>query len=330
MKSVFKILGIVLAGAIILIVAGGAYVKLVLPNADPAPIMTVRADAAQIERGKYLAYNVAVCMDCHSTRDFTRRNSPMVAGTDGKGGEGFLREHGFPGNYYAPNLTPTHLGSWTDGELYRAITTGVSQDGHALFPVMPYKNYGQMDPQDINAIIAYLRTLAPIDNEVPASEADFPMSFIINTIPAKAPGGQRPDPADRVAYGRYLTTFASCAECHTKMDAQGQPIAALAFAGGNEYPAPTGVARSCNITPAKSGIGAWTKEAFIARFKQCSDPATSPALASDEVNTVMPWTFYANMSEQDLGAIYDYLRTVKPVENQIERYTPKARAVASR
>ena len=83
------------------------------------------------------------------------------------------------------NLTPYHLGNWTDGEIFRAITTGVSRDGHALFPVMPYTSYAKMDPADIKDIIAYLRTLKPIHNAIPAAESDFPMNFIINTMPAQ-------------------------------------------------------------------------------------------------------------------------------------------------
>jgi len=51
---------------------------------------------------------------------------------------------------------------------------------------MPYPNYGRMDKEDIYSMIAYIRSLAPIENEVPESKPDFPMNFIINTIPVKA------------------------------------------------------------------------------------------------------------------------------------------------
>lgn len=328
MRRIFSFLGLILAVIIGLAVSAGTYVKLALPRVAPAPDLAVRRDSASVAHGKYLVNHVAACIDCHSTRDYTRRYGPMVAGTDGKGGEGFLREQGFPGNYYAPNITPAHLGTWTDGEIYQAITVGVSKDGHALFPVMPYPNYAQMDRRDIEDIIAYIRTLKPIANKVLTSQSDFPMNFIINTIPADAKGGTRPNPADSIEYGRYLTTFASCAECHTKKDDRGQPIAGQEFAGGNEFPMPTGIVRSCNITPAKSGIGAWTRAGFIAHFKQHADPSVAVPLAKGEVSSLMPWVFYANMSEQDLGAIYAYLRTIKPVENHIEWFTYQASTVA--
>lgn len=314
----------------LLITAGLAYVKLALPNVGPAPALTIRPTAAQIEHGRYLANHVAACIDCHSTRDFTKLAGPMVAGTEGKGGEGFLRKDGFPGNYYAPNLTPAHLGTWTDGELYRAITTGVSRDGHALFPVMPYKNYAQMDPNDIKAIIAYLRSLRPIEHDVPASESDFPVNFIINTLPTRTAGGKRPAPTDRLAYGEYLTTFAACADCHTKRDDRGDPIPGMDFAGGNAFPLPTGTAYSANITPAKTGIGSWTRNAFIARFKTYVTKTAQPDVHDGETNSVMPWTMYAQMTEHDLGAIYDYLQTLKPVEVKSVPFVPKAKLVANR
>lgn len=329
-KRIVRILLFSVGALMLLAVAGLAYVKLALPNVGPAPELTLRPTAGQVEHGRYLANHVAACIHCHSERDFSKLTGPLVVGTEGKGGEGFLREAGFPGNFYAPNLTPTHLGNWTDGEIYRAVTTGVSRDGHALFPIMPYPNYGRMDPGDIRAIIAYVRTLTPIRNNVPASEADFPVNFILNTIPAEAPGGKRPDPADRVAYGRYLTTFASCADCHTPRDQQGNPVPGMDFAGGDEFPVPTGTARSANITPARSGLGAWTRDAFVARFKAHATGAPPPDVRAGERNSVMPWTEYGRMTDADLGAIYDYLRTVKPVENKVVVFTPKEEVTASR
>lgn len=323
MKKIWKISLVVVAGVILLVGLGLSYVKLALPNVGPAPELTIHATTAQIEHGKYLAHHVAACVDCHSARDFTKFSGPLVAGTEGRGGEQFTREMGFPGVFYSRNLTPVSLGTWTDGEIYRAITTGVSRDGSALFPVMPYQSYAQMDPNDIKDIIAYLRTLKPIPNKIPSNEPDFPMNFILNTIPTKASGGKRPDTTDRIAYGKYITTFASCGECHTPVDGQGQHLPGMFMAGGRSFPMPAGSVRSMNITPSKSGIGSWTKEAFIARFKAYSGQENGiPVVQAGEFNSIMPWTMYAGMREQDLGAIYDYLRTVKPNENKVDRFTP--------
>lgn len=329
-KRIVKIVLSVLLGFVLLIGIALAYVKLALPNVGPAPEMSIKATSAQIEHGKYLAHHVAACVDCHSTRDFTKLTAPLVDGTEGKGGEKFTPEQGFPGTFYSRNLTPVNLGGWTDGEIYRAITTGVSRDGRALFPVMPYQNYGRMDPSDIKDIIAYLRSLKPIPNEIPVPEPAFPMNLIINTIPAKQEPGHRPDTTDRVTYGQYLTTFAACNECHTPVNGQGQHLPGLAMAGGREFPMPTGMVRSMNLTPDKAtGIGNWTKAAFIARFKAYKD-TNQPIVQEGEFNTLMPWTMYADMSEQDLGAIYDYLASLEPVPHKVERFTPTAKLVADR
>ncbi|GAA4399970.1 cytochrome c [Nibrella viscosa] len=328
-KIVRVALGVV--GAVALLVLGGvAYVKLMLPDVGPAPEMKIQADAAQIERGKYLAHHVALCIDCHSERDYNRLGAPLVVNSYGRGGEAFGRDMGFPGDIYAPNLTPAHLGNWTDGEIYRAITTGVSKDGRALFPLMPYQRFAQMAPDDIKAIIAYLRTLPPIQNQVKATELDFPVNFIVNTIPAKTEGGKRPDPANSVEYGKYLVTFASCIECHTQADDQGQLIAGMEFAGGREFPLPTGTVRTANITPAKTGLATWTKGQFIHKFKSHGDGYEAPAVNEGEFNTIMPWTMFAGMTEQDLGAIYDYLRTLKPIENKVEKFTARPTPMANR
>ncbi|GAB4022739.1 c-type cytochrome [Spirosoma koreense] len=332
MKKRTRNLAIGIVGTFVLLIGIGlAYIKLALPNVGPAPDLKIQATAAQIEHGKYLAHHVAVCIDCHSTRDFTKLMAPMVLGTEGKGGERFSPEQGFPGTFYSRNITAAGIGNWTDGEIYRAITTGVSRDGRALFPVMPYRSYAQMDPEDIKDIIAYLRSLRPIPNAIPDPEPAFPMNFIVNTIPAKIEPGKRADTTDRIAYGKYLTTFASCADCHTPVDGQGKPLPGMEMAGGREFPMPTGMVRSMNLTSDASGIGTWTKAAFISRFKAHDGQLEKqPTLRDGEFNTIMPWLMYAGMSEPDLGAIYDYLRTLKPVPNKVERFTPKASLVATR
>jgi hypothetical protein len=101
------------------------------------------------------------------------------------------------------------------------------------------------------------------------------------------------------------------------------------FAGGREFPIPTGTVRSMNITSDKSGIGSWTKEAFIRRFKAYENKA-QPIVREGEFNTVMPWTVLSGMTESDLGAVYDYLRTLQPVKHSVERFTPTAKLVANR
>jgi mono/diheme cytochrome c family protein len=324
MKKLLKVLGILLLVLILAVTAVIAYVKTALPDVGYAPKLKVEATAARIERGEYLANAVAGCMDCHSKRDWSKFSGPVVPGTKGSGGERFDQSVGFPGVYFSRNITPAGIGRYSDGELYRVITTGVTKEGRAMFPVMPYPYYGKMDDEDIYSLIAYLRSIPAIENEVPDSESDFPMSVILNTIPSKGTPSPRPDPVDKVAYGKYVVNTAGCIECHTQAD-KGQIKVELAFSGGRDFAFPDGsIVRSSNITPdPETGIGKWTEEYFIQRFKMYADSSYTPAPVNPgEYNTIMPWTMYCNMKEEDLSAIFTYLQTVAPVKNQVIRFSP--------
>lgn len=321
MKNKFvKVLVYLLLTVVVLVGGLLTYVKTMLPNVGPAPELKVAMTPENIERGKYLANHVNVCMDCHSTRDWSTFAGPLVSGTEGKGGEVFDEKLGFPGRFVAPNITPAGIKDWTDGEIFRAITCGVNKDGRALFPVMPHPNFGRMDEQDIQAVIAYIRSLKPIENKVEASVANFPMNFILNTIPKKAEFSKMPAKSDQVAYGKYLVNAASCNDCHTKQDKGkfvGEP-----FAGGFEFKFPDGsIVSSMNITPDPTGIGSWDKATFISRFKMYADSGYVPQkIKAGEFQTVMPWTMYAGMTTEDLEAIFAYLKTLKPAQNTVERF----------
>ncbi|MEM9528882.1 MAG: hypothetical protein AAGA31_19885 [Bacteroidota bacterium] len=139
-KSINKLL-LGLSGLLVLLIGGGfLYLSLALPNVGPPPAIEIAKTPEQVTRGSYLANHMMVCMDCHSQRDWNKYAGPSIASTLGQGGEKFGHDLGFPGEFYAPNITPAALGSWTDGEIFRAVTTGVSKDGRALFNVMPYHN----------------------------------------------------------------------------------------------------------------------------------------------------------------------------------------------
>jgi mono/diheme cytochrome c family protein len=323
MKKILKIAGIILLVLVLGVAAAVAYVKTALPDVGDAPTISIEKTPARIERGKYLANHVTVCMDCHSTRDMNLFAGPVVPGNFGGGGEKFSKEAGFPGNFYARNITPYGIGDWTDGEVFRAVTTGVSRDGHALFPVMPYHGYGQLDQEDIYSIIAYVRSLESVKNDVPPSVADFPVSILLNTMPAKANLGKKPAESDVVNYGKYLVVAAGCVECHSQRD-KGNLVPGTEFGGGMEFRLPTGIARSANITAdQKHGIGSWSEADFVKRFKNYADSAYVPhQVAAKGANTSMPWIMYAGMQENDLKAIYAYLRTVPVLDNAVVKFQP--------
>lgn len=287
------------------VAAAVAYLLVAYPKVSKAPDLKVAATPEQIARGKYLATAVCACLDCHSQRDWKLYSAPMIPGSEGIGGEKFALPIG---DLYAPNLT--QLKEWSDGELYRAITAGVSRDGHALFPLMPYQRYGRMAKEDVECIIAYLRTLPVRDNQVPHSTLKFPMNLIVRTMPAPAQHETRP--TEQLAYGKYLLNAAACTDCHTRQE-RGTPVPGMELAGGMEFALPDGSkVLSANITPDNdTGIGGWSKERFVQRFRRHQSPALRPG----EKNTVMPWGNYSALTEPDLEALYAYLRTVPAVKN---------------
>jgi len=318
-----KIFGYVLLTIIVIVAALLTYVKTALPNVSKAEEIKIDYTPGRIERGKYLANHVTVCIDCHSTRDWSKFSGPFLEETIGKGGERFDQSVGLPGIYYSKNITPEGIGHYNDGELFRAITTGVNKEGHALFPVMPFSYYGRMDNEDIYSIIAYIRSLKSIKNDVPESVSDFPMNFIINTLPHKEESQKRPDTTDLVAYGAYMTNASGCRECHTRAE-RGQIIQEFAFSGGRDFQMPDGsVIRSSNITPDKTGISQWTEEQFVQRFKLFAD--SLPTIKPREFNTIMPWKMYGGMKTQDLKAIFAYLKTLKAIPNNVEKFTPASK-----
>lgn len=321
MKKIIRYLFYLLGIILLLVLSFLGYVKFFLPDVGAAPDIQVELTDERIEHGKYMANHVMLCIDCHAVRDFSLFAGPPEPGTLGSGGELFAENMGLPGRFTSRNLTPAALGDWTDGEIYRAITSGVSRDGSALFPIMPYPHYSQLADEDIYSVIAYLRTLEPVENEIEPPTINFPVNFLINTMPVKPEPQPKPDKNDVVNYGRYLVNAAACTDCHTRME-QGEFVGEP-FSGGNEYPLPDGsIVRSANITPHETGIGNWTKEQFVSRFKMYADSSYVPhKVEPGQFQTIMPWLMYSGMTRTDLEAIYEYLRTQPPVENQIKLFT---------
>jgi mono/diheme cytochrome c family protein len=325
MKLFGKILLYIIAGVIVLLIAGFSYLMIAFPAVGDAKDIKIELTPERIARGEYLYHNVSMCGDCHTERQWDKYSAPTDETVSGGGNvTDFVEKAGFPGDFYAANITPKFKKSWTDGELLRAITCGVSKDGRPLFPVMPYMNYGKMSKEDIYSIIAYVRTLNPVDKIIPVSKPKFPMTLIMKMMPKEAEFGEIPSKSDAVKYGQYMANAAACSDCHTPME-KGKPMMELAYAGGREFPIPTGgVVQSANITPDKNyGIGNWSKEMFIARFKGYADSNyVFHKVEPNTMNTIMPWKKYSGMKEEDLGAIYDYLMTMKPVNKGTVRFTP--------
>ncbi len=313
------------AGVIVVAAAVGlGILYLGYPDGGSVPQVSVVSSPERVARGAYLANHVAICMDCHSTRDWSKFSGPPIAGTEGTGGDAFDEKLGFPGSIFAANITPAGIAGMSDGEVAHAIVSGIGKGGRPLFSIMPYQAYNSLSQEDLESIIAYLRTLPPVPSTIPERALNFPVNVLVRTMPTAYTTHAQPDRARSSEYGKYLTRLASCIHCHTPQE-KGELFKGKEFSGGWEIPTPEGIMRSANITPdEESGIGLWTKDIFIAKFKEFDHPDSAKLdLAIMGRQTLMPWTMYAGMTEEDLGAIYDYLRTVPPIKNRVEVWTPR-------
>ncbi|MDN3547053.1 cytochrome C [Mucilaginibacter aquaedulcis] len=323
MKKVLKFTAYLVVILVLIVIAGISYVTLALPNVGEPEAIKIAITPQRVERGKYLANNITLCMDCHSTRDWSKFAGPMKEGTLGAGGEKFDANVGFPGDVIVPNITPYHLSSWTDGELFRAITAGVKKDGSAIFPLMPWESYSKMSREDVYSIIAYLRTIKPQEANYPQRKLDFPLNILVHTMPKKAMLGTIPNEHDTLKYGEYLVTIAACKDCHSQVK-QGKIIAGLEYAGGREFLVPgAGVVRSANITADRTtGLGNWTREQFVSKFRQYADSSKRVDVKPGEFQSIMPWYRYAGMKTTDLEAMYAYVKTIKAVKNPVIKFAP--------
>lgn len=286
---------------------------------SPEPTTNKDSLDKAIARGEYLANHVAVCIDCHSRRDITKFAMPVIPGTEGGGGHRFGKAEGIPGEVSSANITPFALKNWTDDEIARAMTEGVNKNGDTLFPLMPYHHYSKMTRDDVYSIIAYLRTLKPIDSTVPSRNLLITPAMF-GPLPANTLAtNTMPSPDDKVKYGQYITNAASCSECHTPMGPQGPDIS-KAFSGGFVFDLGIFKVTVANITPdSATGIGSWTEDAFVNKFRANSSTEKINTNPGKE-NSIMPWAMYGKMKEEDLRAIYAYLRTVQPISNKVEKY----------
>lgn len=274
---------------------------------------TFEATPARLERGRYLATALAGCVGCHSERDPSAAGMPALADRLGAGtvfGEGST----LPGRLVASNLTPekeTGAGNWTDDMLARAIREGIGHDGRTLFPLMPYMNYREMPDEDLASVIVYLRSLAPVKNALPKTEIIFPVKYLIRSAPQPVNEAvPQPDLSDPLKRGAFLVRMASCADCHTAQE-RGQPKPGLEFGGGLLFTLPEATVMAANITPDSSGISYYDEDLFMQALR-------TGKVKSRSLSPIMPWTFYRNMTDEDLKAMFAYLRTLKPVKHTVD------------
>jgi len=271
------------------------------------------ATPERLARGEYLVRGVLGCIDCHSEHDWKTAAGSVLPGREGAGV--IFPAEGLPGRIVATNITSdreTGVGAWTDDQLARAIREGIGHDGRALFPLMPYQNFRRLPDEDLAAVIVFIRSLPAVRNALPPTEIAFPVKYLIRTVPQPivepVPGPDLSTPARR---GEYLATLASCADCHTPL-VRGMPDETKAYAGGQVFKGPWGTVTSANITPDKTGISYYNEALFVEALR-------TGTVMGRQLNPIMPWDDYRHMTDDDLKAIFAYMRTVKPVENRVRR-----------
>ena len=273
------------------------------------------ATPQRLARGMYLVDGVMGCFGCHTDADWSKPGAPPVAGREGSGHSWADQELPW---LIAPNITPdkeTGAGSWSDDALARAIREGIAHDGRALFPVMPYPSYRQMSDEDLASVIAYLRSVPAVRNQLPTTKIPFPLNFLNQNMPepvtATVPTPDQSKPAER---GAYLVRMAACADCHTPQE-NGQPMPGMDFAGGFILYEPKGPVASANITPAASGIGYYNDATFVLAMR-------TGKVGARPLHASMPWWFFGKMTDDDLKSMFAYLQTLKPVKHQLDNIEP--------
>jgi mono/diheme cytochrome c family protein len=282
------VLGIVLAGVI---AAGGIYgltrLRLTANFSAPADPIDIPTDIAAVQRGQHIAGAIAVCTQCHG---------PTLSG-------GVVFDNAL-GRVVAPNLTRGGVGATlSDDDFVRAIRYGLDPSGRQLWG-MPSDDYNHLSDEDLGALIAYLKSLPPTNSALPPSRlspigrALFAVGRL-NLLPGESINRSAPRPPAvgvdvSPAYGEYLATIAGCARCH-----------GMSLSGGSAPGAPPGTPPAANLTPA--GLGNWSEADFVHAMRTGQRPDGSAIDSS-----AMPWPYFAQMTDLELGAIWEYLSVLPP------------------
>jgi len=287
-------------------------------GAKKRPLTTRKFESTpeRLRRGDYLVNAVMHCMGCHSK--YGDANPPVLLSKPGAG-DIFFAAGGFL--VVAPNITSdpgTGIGNWSDDAIARAIREGIAADGSALLPVMPYEHFSHLSDEDLASIVVFLRTLPPVHNELPRTKIPFLFARLIQAAPQPLTEPvAEPDRATSVKRGAYLAEMGTCADCHTPLNPKFQPIAGMEMAGGNSIMDESGrrLANSANLTPDASGIGYYDEALFIQTMR-------TGAVRARQLNGVMPWWIFRNMTDDDLKAVFAYLRSLKPVHHLVDNTEP--------
>ena len=268
----------------------------------------------QIARGKYIFGAAAGC-GCHTLPKGEALNA---------GG----RKHDGPfGTVYASNITPdptNGIGEWTDAQIITAIRSGRRPNGERLIPVHPYTVFNGMAEQDLQDVVAYLRSVPPVNQPVPAKKITVPMFetvFLPAWLATFAPRETPPPsaPAGGVARGEYLARAVShCGECHTPRTMTMATDNSRYLSGAPKGKGPEGSAVP-NITPDRdTGIANWTEEQIADYLETGNRPDGDVAggLMAEVIQGSSAG--FKDLTKADRLAIAQYLKSIPPIKNKID------------
>lgn len=296
--------------AILLLFAGCRTASVPVPSLPAAEA----ADAGSVARGEFIVRNAAVCGHCHAADPKQDVDGPLSGGMEFRNWR--------LGTARATNLTPdpeTGLGTWSVGEIVRALRNGESRGGRLVAPVMPYEWFHEMSDADAVAVAHYLKSLPPVRNEVKQSPNFwFKLGKALFLRPLPAISASAPPRGATAEYGEYLSQHvALCADCHTPRGGiRSASDKSRLFAGMTDPPKGF-PANPSNLTPDDAtGIGRWSEADFLRTMRTGVRPDGS------RLHPFMPWKQNARMTDEDLQAIYRYLRTLRPTRNTVPRRAP--------
>jgi mono/diheme cytochrome c family protein len=295
LPSILRLVGFVVGGLLIVLVAAGVAVYVISENKlnqtlrVPTESVAIPTDTSAMQRGQHLAAAVGVCIDCHGTN---------------LAGKVFIDDPAL-GRISSANLTRGRgaVGAaYSDADLARSIRHGVSSTGRPLL-VMPSDDYYYFSDADLGAIIAYIRSLPPVDNSLPPNQLGVlgRVLFAIGQLPLQpaldidhnGPRPAAPPIGVTPEYGKYLADNAGCPGCHGP-----------GLSGGVIAEAPPGTTPAANLTPA--GLGTWSEADFFKAMRTGTRPD------GRVLDTFMPWPYYAQLTDEELRALWRFLQVVPP------------------
>jgi mono/diheme cytochrome c family protein len=228
------------------------------------------------------------------------------------------------GTFYGTNITAdeeTGIGKWSDTEIAAAIRHGWLPDGSAESPAMPYYRYAGMSDRDVADLIAYLRSLPPVQRPNKDHEVELPFARLAyrawRFLFVDAPAPAATAPSDGVSRGRYLVDHvAICGDCHTPRSRFGAEDGTRYLAGTAAGP---GGAKVPNITPHRTGIGDWDASDIISVLTLGMLPNFDnvQGLMAEVVDGKAGGPGYKDAPKSDLDAIAAYLNTVPLIEHDV-------------